>query len=65
MKLGEILIRRRLMSPKQVEQILAEQQLHPKQMGELLIKHHLISTTDLTVALQEQQWRKNGYWVIP
>jgi hypothetical protein len=64
MKIGEILIRRHLLSPQQVEQILVEQQLNSKQIGELLIERHLISAMDLAVALQEQRWRRNGHWVI-
>lgn len=64
MPLGEILLRRKTISPEQLEQILAEQHENPKHLGTLLLEHTLISQSELTSSLQEQYWRRNGYWVI-
>jgi hypothetical protein len=33
-------------------------------LGELLKMEGLIAEDDLTRALQEQKWRRQGYWVI-
>lgn len=64
MKLGEILIRRRIVSPQQIEQVLNQQLIHSQLLGELLIDFEVISREDLTAALQEQRWRREGFWVI-
>ncbi|NJP08494.1 MAG: hypothetical protein HC866_02615 [Leptolyngbyaceae cyanobacterium RU_5_1] len=64
MKLGEILLRRKLISQQQLNEVLTEQQLNCKPLGELLVEHSAISKQDLEVSLQEQKWRKNGFWVI-
>jgi hypothetical protein len=64
MKLGEVLIQRKLISPDQLEFVLENQFSYPKRIGELLIERSLISSDDLSSALKEQYWRDRGYWVI-
>lgn len=64
MLLGEILIRKKLISRGQLNSILIQQQKTKKKLGELLLELGLISTEEREKALQEQYWRKNGYWVI-
>lgn len=64
MQLGQILLRKQLVSCQQLEQVLQEQAIKPKRLGELLLEHSIISPEDLTLTLLEQQWRRQGYWVI-
>jgi hypothetical protein len=64
MKLGEILVSRRLLTVEQLEAVLEQQQIANKKLGELLLEFGLISPEALQRALQEQYWRRNGYWVI-
>jgi hypothetical protein len=66
MKLGEILVRKGLISPLQLEGAVALQDRdgeHQK-LGELLILQGLISTRQLNDSLLEQRWRQQGLWVI-
>ncbi len=62
--LGEILIRKNLITSEQLISILIQQKTVKKKLGELLLDLGLISTQQLEKALQEQYWRQNGYWVI-
>ena len=64
MKLGEILLRRQLISKLQLETILFQQQSCSQKIGELLLEKGWVSEQDLTMALKEQQWRYQGFWVI-
>lgn len=64
MQLGELLVRKKLISPEQLHQVLAIQDSTRCRLGELLIQQSLISTDALSMALREQYWRNNGYWVI-
>ncbi len=64
MLLGEILIRKKLISFQQLNSILTRQQKNKKKLGEFLLDLALISAEELEKALQEQYWRKQGYWVI-
>lgn len=64
MKLGEILLRRKLISQHQLDTILCKQRSGSQKLGELLLEKGLISEKDLTTALKEQQWRDQGFWVI-
>jgi hypothetical protein len=63
-KLGWILIRHRWISAAQLQTILTQQNHASKKLGELLLEQSLISEGQLSEALQEQYWRRNGYWVI-
>lgn len=64
MKLGEILLRKRLVSPQQLELVLAVQPFHSKKLGELLLEFGILSAEDLARCLKEQSWRQNGFWII-
>jgi hypothetical protein len=64
MKLGELLIRKKLISQEQLNQALELQASMQCRLGELLVERSLISIDNLTRALQEQYWRNNGFWVI-
>lgn len=64
MQLGELLVRKNLISQEQLSQALALQEATHRKLGELLIERSLISADSLTTVLREQYWRNNGYWVI-
>ena len=64
MLLGEILIRKKLLTSNQLNSILTQQNKTQKKLGEFLLDLGLISAEELKKALQEQYWRRNGYWVI-
>jgi hypothetical protein len=63
-KLGWILINKRLISAAQLDAFLAQQHQCRQKLGNLLIEAKLISEQQLTQLLKEQYWRSNGYWVI-
>lgn len=63
-KLGWILVNKKIISQTQLESILTIQFRSDKKLGELLLEQKLISPNQLQQALKEQYWRKNGYWVI-
>jgi len=63
-KLGWILVDKKIISQTQLESVLTTQFRHNKKLGELLIEQNLISPKQLQQALKEQYWRQNGYWVI-
>ena len=64
MMIGQILVRKGLISPLQLEQAIAFQATHDRMLGELLVNAGWIQTTDLQKALLEQKWREKGFWVI-
>jgi hypothetical protein len=64
MKIGEILLRKKLLSGQQLSNLLIEQQSVSRKLGELLLDKRIISETDLVMILQEQQWRRKGFWII-
>jgi type IV pilus assembly protein PilB len=64
MKLGQILIKKGLISPQDLQQTVQIQPQTDRPLGELLRMKGLISDDELARALQEQQWRQKGYWVI-
>lgn len=64
MKLGEILLKKKLISLDQLEQALNLQCLYSKKLGELLINKGWLQRHDLHQALQEQHSRKQGFWII-
>ncbi|MEM8779335.1 MAG: hypothetical protein AAGF26_10785 [Cyanobacteria bacterium P01_G01_bin.49] len=63
MKLGEILVKNKLITPETLRSVL-ERQPSNLRLGQFLLKQHLISLEALESALMEQFWRLNGYWVI-
>ena len=64
MKIGEILIRRELISQAQLDQAIDIQASCSQKLGELLMFQGWIQPDDLEMALTEQYWRNNGYWLI-
>ena len=64
MKIGEILIRRQLISQTQLDQAIKIQASCRQKLGELLMFQGWIQPDDLEMALREQYWRNNGYWLI-
>lgn len=64
MKLGEILLKRNLISIDQLEQALNLQTICALKLGELLINKGWLKPNELQLALQEQYWREHGFWVI-
>jgi hypothetical protein len=64
MKLGQILVRQQAISPNTLEQVIAAQSQWSRPLGEILIGQGLIDEAQLNIALQEQYWRRNGFWVI-
>ncbi len=64
MKLGQILIRQGLISAVQLEEALDIQSANSTKLGEVLLSFGLIRPEDLEQALLEQDWRKQGYWII-
>ncbi|ERT05622.1 hypothetical protein M595_4402 [Lyngbya aestuarii BL J] len=64
MKLGEILLKKKLISSTQLEQALNLQCLYSEKLGELLINKGWLQSHDLDQALREQHWRQQGFWVI-
>ena len=63
-KLGWILLNKKLIAPAQLESVLIKQIQNHQKLGELLVEAELISEQQLAQLLQEQYWRRNGYWVI-
>ena len=63
-KLGWILLNKKLISPPQLEAALTRQHHCCQKLGELLMSEKLISDEQLEQSLREQYWRRNGYWVI-
>lgn len=63
-KLGWILVNKKILSQAQLESVLTIQFRHDKKLGELLLEQKLITHKQLEQALKEQYWRRNGYWVI-
>jgi len=64
MKIGEILIRKQLISQNQLDQAMDIQASCRQKLGELLMFQGWIKPDDLEAALREQYWRQNGYWII-
>lgn len=64
MKLGQILIRKKLISKAQLEYLLQIQERSAKRLGDLLLANGFVSDRDLNDALLEQHWRNKGFWVI-
>ncbi|MEB3282645.1 MAG: hypothetical protein VKK42_27375 [Lyngbya sp.] len=61
MRLGQILVRKQLISFSQLEQILTLQSSYSQKLGELMVMQGLIEHKDLKLAIKEQYWRENGF----
>lgn len=64
MPLGEILLDHGWITPDQLQAMLAEQETYYAPLGELCFHQKLISYHQLADALNEQHWRRNGFWVL-
>ncbi len=64
MKLGQILLQKKWISSDQLEETIQLQTSHQSRLGELLLQKGVIMNNQLEMALKEQYWRKNGFWVI-
>lgn len=62
-KLGALLVKSKIISQMELEQLLEEQQQTREKLGELLIKKSLISRQRLESLLIEQSWRRQGMWL--
>jgi hypothetical protein len=58
MKLGEILLKNKIISSTELMLVLKQKNTSNKKLGEILIDYKLVSSEQLTKALQEQYWRK-------
>jgi N-acetylglucosaminyldiphosphoundecaprenol N-acetyl-beta-D-mannosaminyltransferase len=66
MQLGQILVKKKLISSAQLEKIVALQNRsrRSQKLGELFMSQGLITKTQLNDSLLEQRWRSQGLWVI-
>ena len=64
MKLGQILLRKQWISAAELSQAVTKQRLTNQRLGEVLVEAGLISSQQLNIALKDQYWRNNGFWVI-
>jgi hypothetical protein len=66
MQLGQILVKKRLVSSSQLEKMvdLQNRTKRSQKLGELLMLQGLITKNQLNDSLLEQQWRSQGLWVI-
>ena len=64
MKLGEILVRKRLLSQSQLDRIIIGQTSTNQKLGELLVDQGFIDHQTLEQAPSEQTWRSHDFWVI-
>lgn len=62
--LGQILLRKRYITPTQLETVIAQQKNCSLKLGELLIQQGFLHPDQLEDALREQTWRQKGFWVI-
>ena len=62
--LGQILLRKRYITPTQLETAISQQKNCSLKLGELLIQQGFLHSSQLEEALKEQNWRQKGFWVI-
>jgi len=64
MTLGQILLCKKWISSEQLEETISEAEKSGRPLGEVLLERGLLAQEQLQKALQEQYWRRQGYWVI-
>jgi aspartate ammonia-lyase len=64
MTLGQILLYKKWISSEQLEETISEAEKSDRPLGEVLLERGLLAQEQLQKALQEQYWRRQGYWVI-
>jgi hypothetical protein len=57
-------MRKKLISFSQLEQTLTLQSSSSQKLGQLMVMQGLIAEEELQLAMKEQYWRHNGFWVI-
>jgi len=62
--LGQILLRKRYITPTQLEIAISQQKNCSLKLGELLIQQGFLHSSQLEESLKEQNWRQKGFWVI-
>ncbi len=62
--IGDILLNRQLITPDQLRYALTQQVIQQRKLGEILIQMGLLSPEELENVLQEQYWRRNGFWFL-
>jgi hypothetical protein len=63
-RLGDLLLHRRLISAQQLEQAIAHQHKYQKPLGQILVDLNYISAEQIDRVLNEQNFRRSGFWVI-
>ncbi|MEA5580762.1 hypothetical protein VB620_05330 [Nodularia harveyana UHCC-0300] len=63
-RLGTLLVKKRLISQEILHSFLTAQIKKQQPLGKLLVQANCISVEQLELVLQEQFWRRNGFWVI-
>ena len=63
-RLGELLLVKKLISTNELEKCLALQSHECRKLGEIIVNQKLVPQTQLEETLKEQYWRNNGFWVI-
>ncbi|MBW4618247.1 MAG: hypothetical protein KME17_02530 [Cyanosarcina radialis HA8281-LM2] len=64
MRIGELLVQKKLISYYQLQMGLELQRIHRQKLGEIFVQKNLLSLEDLERMLKEQYWRNTGFWVI-
>jgi hypothetical protein len=66
MQLGQILVKKKLVSSSQLEKMveLQNKTRRSQKLGELFMLQGMITKSQLNDSLLEQQWRSQGLWVI-
>jgi hypothetical protein len=66
MQLGQILVKKKLVSSSQLEKMveLQNKTKRSQKLGELFMLQGMITNSQLNDSLLEQQWRSQGLWVI-
>ncbi len=62
-KFGEILINKKLVTPRKLDRLLQQQKQTKKKLGEIMVELKLISREQLQLVLLEQYWRRQGWWL--
>lgn len=62
-KFGEIVVNKKLLLPRKLNQLLQKQKKTNKKLGEIMLELKLISHEQLRLLLLEQYWRRQGWWL--
>lgn len=64
MELGQILLKKRWISPSQWQETLNLQKDRGCSLDEILLQQGFVAGDRLEQARKEQEWREKGFWVI-